>query len=345
MKLYLAIGVMTKFRLGERFYTVQTVASLLSRVKLQYQDRVSMTLINVNRDSFKHQDLNYLNGLIDTVKIDFDFNETFRDRPDHINEKTINYLKVKEAHDYAKILDYFYTNKTECKYTLLLEDDSIAASDWFDKIDEVLVLVGKEAKWLCIKLFTSYRYFDFLTHIPTVIKIVLQTILLTLMQIFVFVKKLKTFKFKYLKTLEMYILFLNTFLIILWLKFTHISPLGYGIMEYTIGFNAVANVYPHDILGLLSDYLRNYLKKFTNANFSSFVPKDIYLKEFKQAYRLNEFIVEPCLFQHVGVQSSLNDDFLDTFKLSNRQFTPFHSFSFNKEYLRPIIFDLKYWLS
>ena len=40
----LCIGIMSMRRLGQRFYTIQTVASLLTRVKLKYQDRI---LINI----------------------------------------------------------------------------------------------------------------------------------------------------------------------------------------------------------------------------------------------------------------------------------------------------------
>ena len=337
----LCVGIITKKRHATYFYPVQSVASLLTRTKLKYQANIFITFLNVDDEPLKHDDLIYLDNLIGSVQVpamNKDWNKT----------KLVP--KVKEAFDYAKIMEYFYTNKTACKYALLVEDDSIAAFEWYEKIYEALRIVDDKepkstSKWLCIKLFTSYRYFDFLTHMPTLIKTILVTFLASFIQMIVLIS-LRLIKFKFLRHFELYALFLNTLLIVFWLNFTHISPLGYGISEYSIGFNTVANVYPRSILGALSLYIERYVKRYLHdakTDITSFLPKDLLLKEFKNEFRLKEYIVEPAVFQHVGLQSSFSQRLFDKFNIFKVQYRPFQSYSFNKEYLRPIVFDPNYW--
>ena len=124
----LCVGIITRKRLGNRFYTMQTVASLLTRVKIEYQDRISMTLLNVNEDFVPHSDLVYLGNLIEIVNVS--------SMP--FNNNKFRILKVRESLDYAAIMRYFYANRTSCKYVLLVEDDSIAAYSWYDRISETL---------------------------------------------------------------------------------------------------------------------------------------------------------------------------------------------------------------
>ena len=160
------------------------------------------------------------------------------------------------------------------------------------------------------------------------------------------------------ETSEFYLLFVNTLFIHLYLKCTHISPLGYGLHEFSLGFNTVANVYPNQIFGNLSEYLNEYVANFvrqssassaTTFDMSKFEPKDLLLKKFKSKYNLKEYILEPSVFQHVGLQSSFS--FANTFhsdaardkKLYQLQFRPFQSYSFMKEYTKPLVFDPLYF--
>ena len=46
----LCIGIMSMKRLGQRFYTIQTVTSLLTRVKFKYQDRIVINILNLNKN-------------------------------------------------------------------------------------------------------------------------------------------------------------------------------------------------------------------------------------------------------------------------------------------------------
>ena len=65
----LCIGIMSMKRLGQRFYTIQTVTSLLTRVKFKYQDRIVINILNLNRNMSLYQDLILLNVLIQVVDI------------------------------------------------------------------------------------------------------------------------------------------------------------------------------------------------------------------------------------------------------------------------------------
>ena len=103
------------------------------------------------------------------------------------------------------------------------------------------------------------------------------------------------------KKLNVCILFLNTGLILLWLKFTHISPLGYGLKEFSLGFNAVANLYPRSVVGpLVTFFDENFAKLNTDEELVKLIPKDEILKVFKKKFQLKEFVYEPSVFQHIG---------------------------------------------
>ena len=127
--------------------------------------------------------------------------------------------------------------------------------------------------------------------------------ILTLLQSFVLIKFCR-----FSPCHSFLLLLLNTILIHIWLKCTHISPLGYGLHQFTLGFNAVANVYPREILKDLATYLNEYFQNvhenFGKQNFFEIIPKDEFLKTFKKKFNLKEFILEPSVFQHVGLQSS-----------------------------------------
>ena len=75
----LCVGIMSMRRVSgsnsrHRFYTIQTVVSLLTRVQLKYQDRILMNIFNLNRNKSitidEHRDLVLLDNLIQIVDID-----------------------------------------------------------------------------------------------------------------------------------------------------------------------------------------------------------------------------------------------------------------------------------
>jgi hypothetical protein len=150
---------------------------------------------------------------------------------------------------------------------------------------------------------------------------------------------------------EFLLLFVNTLFIHLYLKSTHISPLGYGLHEFSLGFNAVANVYPREVIKSLATYLEDYFthsyENFKNLEFFEITPKDLLLKKFKTKYNLKEFILEPSVFQHVGLQSSLSYTEFDSTEIYKQQYKPFQSYSYLKEYAKErrdeIKFDPNEW--
>ena len=96
-------------------------------------------------------------------------------------------------YDYSKIMTYYNVNRTECDNVLLLEDDSIASHDWYEKISNALDEIQSQSsssssKWLCLKLFTSFRYYDFFIHLPTMLNIILYSFLFTLVQMLILLK-------------------------------------------------------------------------------------------------------------------------------------------------------------
>jgi hypothetical protein len=238
-------------------------------------------------------------------------------------------------YDYSKIMTYYHVNRTECDNILLLEDDSIASHDWYEKIsnalDEIQSQSSSSSKWLCLKLFTSFRYYDFFIHLPTMLNIILYSFLSTLVQMFILfmiISRRSHFLGDFL------ILFVNTLFIQLYIKSTHISPLGYGLHEFSLGFNAVANVYPREVIKSLSTYLDDYFtysyENFKNLEFFEITPKDLLLKKFKTKFNLREYILEPSVFQHVGLQSSLSYNEFDSREIFKQQYKPFQSYSYLK---------------
>ncbi len=110
-------------------------------------------------------------------------------------------------------------------------------------------------------------------------------------------------------------------------------------------------VFPRFILNDLSLFMCEYVSKFVKQqqhkqqDMHKFEPKDLLLRKFKKNFNLKEFILEPSVFQHVGLQSSFNsvNAFANEKNIYKVQFRPFQSYSFMKEYTKTLTFDLTYW--
>lgn len=357
----LCVGIFTKKRFGNRYYLTQTIVSMLTRIKIKYQDRICINLFDVDLYSADNKDFQQIEGLLvkQTLNLNIKLIENYR----HIS-------KVKEAADYAAAMSYFYKNKPECNLVLLIEDDSVASYDWYEKIIEAVkqiqhmellnsYLYGKRAieNWMCLKLFTSFRYFDWFLHPFTVLYFIIFSIILSVINVFLFnmfFKLVTARTFSVLKRLDsvfslnisksaIVILIINSFLIKFWLNSNSISPLGYGVKNYSQGFNTVANVYPRSKLNIIYKFIEMQIKDFINGDVDLFVPKDIALEKLRRQNGYDQYIVEPSIFQHVGIQSSLShieNTLKDVYKL---QYRPFQSYSFFKEYFKPIKFDPIFW--
>jgi hypothetical protein len=328
---YLCIGLITKERFSEQKYdyATQTLISLVTRTKFKYRNNISINLYNVNKTPFK------LNKLFKVIDLSLNNNYYQHQNP-----------KLNEALHYAQIMKLMYERK-ECKYALLLEDDSIAAFNWYDKLMKAIrYLEEKETnkEWMCLKLFTSFRYYDWLIHPETVLDMFVFIIIQFLVQFLI----IKYFNYNY-NTFMYALIALNILILKLFLNGSSVSPLGYGVKKYSQGFNTVAIVYPRDQLLLISNYLKDTVNNYVYNN-KLFLAKDEAINKYRRENRLNEFILEPSLFQHVGIHSSLRQDIFNSDNnkrnVLDYQFGPFHSFSFMKEYGKmKISFDPIFWLS
>ena len=111
-------------------------------------------------------------------------------------------------------------------------------------------------------------------------------------------------------------------------------------------------VFPRFILNDLSLFMCEYVFKFVQQqqqrqqqDLQKFEPKDLLLRKFKKKFNLKEFILEPSVFQHVGLQSSFNsmNAFAGGKDIYKVQFRPFQSYSFMKENTKTLTFDSIYW--
>jgi hypothetical protein len=234
--------------------------------------------------------------------------------------------KIKEAMDYAFVMQYFYSDFNDtCRNLLIIEDDSIASFDWYTKIIEGIESVPKSSsnKWLVLKLFTSYRFQDWLIHPYTVFTTLFTVFTLVSIQYYV-LKQTSYFKM---------------FSIKFWLNSTSICPLGTGVIKYSQGFNTVANVYPFEKLNILIQTLEMSVSNYVKLG-KPFIPKDMTISKLGYNLYLEEFILEPSVFQHVGFHSSLSKiDQINMENLLNNQYRPFKSYTFEKYYFRLIDFN------
>jgi hypothetical protein len=334
----LCVGILSEERDSAQInYPFQTTISLLSRIKIKYEDRVRIDLLNVDSFRSKHlrADLSLLRGLVNIVDLKVNVAKS---------ASYLFYRKLKEAADYANAFEYYARNRSECEFVLLLEDDTIASLNWYELLANALgqIVSNHDRDWFCLKLFTSYRFYDWIVHPRTLFKYALTSGLLALVSIgaFLLVRNKKS-----TSVWSLALLVANSTLVIFWLHSVSISPLGYGIRQFSIGFNTVANVYPRMKLAMISNFMRNHVADYLSGVSKTFEPKDILLNKFKRTLSFEEFIVEPAIFQHVGVQSSLSASKFNPNGIWHIQYRPFQSYSFEKEYSALIQFNVQYWLS
>ena len=344
----LCVGIMSKQRpVSTHNYPLKTIISLITRVPLKYQDRILITVYNVDKIPLKNRsDLSPLTGIVNIVDLEQNMSKLV---------DNFYYLKkIKEAADYVTVLRHYY-NQNICNLVLMIEDDSIACKNWYDKTIEAVDYV-KKTNWFCIKLFTSFRKFDWAVYpisvFFSIIKFIFTYYILNL--IFYFSSKLKTKLVKKIskKAIEIkkksklikFIIFVNAILIVLRFNELSIMPIGYGVKEYSIGFNAIANLYPKTHLNQLANFIETNIMNFMTQKSNEFEPKDIALELFRKKYGYKQFTVEPSIFQHTGLQSSLGEP-ISYKNIKNDQNRPFQSYSFIKEYKEDILFDPEFWLA
>lgn len=231
----------------------------------------------------------------------------------------------------------------------------MSSPNWYDKVSQSIQFASNQTNnWFCLKLFTSFRSFDWLIHLRTVLwtLCVVAVMTLVLLQMFYFILYLK---YRYIlkiprpmikkSRIVISLFIINSLAILILFNSTSLSPLGYGLKSFAIGFNTVANVYPRSKLTIISSYIEANIESYLSGRQEKFQPKDLSLNGFRSSSGLKEFIFEPAIFQHVGLQSSLGGyaKWEGIFKL---QYRPFQSYSFEKEYSSANIqFDPQFWVS
>ena len=113
------VGVISKERKGINT-VIPSVLSLLTRINLKYEDKIDLTLFNVDDDT-RRDDLIGLSNLVYIENIINSFGS-------RIQSYAYN-PKVREEADYAAVMKRLHGKK--CEYALILEDDSIASWSWY----------------------------------------------------------------------------------------------------------------------------------------------------------------------------------------------------------------------
>ena len=249
-------------------------------------------------------------------------------------------------------------NHKDCQYGLLIEDDSIAAPDWYPKVKDAINQIEYNGRnnWLCLKLFISYRFTDWLVYIPTVFSSILFLIWLLFIECLIFqivrvqllgtIKRERLLSLKKLNKQAIIIITVNLIIFISFINSSSIKPFGYGLKQYSQGFNTVALIFPRQQFTPFANYLeksiQNYISEDSIVN--KFVPKDLSMNIYRNKMNLKEYIIEPAIFQHVGVHSSLRNLRYEPTNIKNNQYRPFQSYSFMKHYNFLIKFDPNFWL-
>jgi hypothetical protein len=366
----LCVCVITKSRRFQQLnYVSQTVISLLTRIKLKHQETVLFKIFNVDNRLSENSDLKLIDNLLKIEHIDISLAKQLLTDINLVNyNDLIQEPKTKEFIDYLIIMRYVY-NLNYCKYALLIEDDCITVSNWYEKLMSAIEEISKtygDDKWMCLKLFISYRYFDWLVHLPTALSMILWVTVTSIGEIFFInflynshknkhnIEKTKLISFrKYKMNLSVFstiLIVLNLFLLKFWLNSTSVSPLGYGLKRFSQGFNTVSMLYPRSQLLFISEHMSKafqayYSSRINKASSTKLMPKDLTLNEYRKANSLVELIIEPPLFQHIGIHSSLGSR-SDLKGVALIQYRPFQSYSFIKENSPyKIEFSSDFWLS
>ena len=342
------VAVVSKERLGypnlEANTIIPSIASLITRIKLKHEDKVNIVVLNVDKNESR-SDLLLLSDLVQIVHIENPYSMTLFEN---------QHPKVREMSDHITILNWLY--KRSCNYTLILEDDAIATYNWYEKtIDAINKLNSYTSDWFSLKLFTGFGKWDWVFDIDSVIRSILFVFIFTVAQslflnylISILNNASCSLKLEFLNTRgflnlrnipKKYIalIFLHTILFKLHINCTTSTPFGTGVREFLQGFNLVASVYSNNQLNLMSIYLETFFKTYMFNNVPGFIAKDELLKIYIKENHLREFIVQPSLFQHIGVFSSLSARGPDLKSLQNFNF---ESYSF-EDNMKPIIFDKK----
>lgn len=287
---YLCLSVLSKNRIGStKNYVTQSVMSILTRASLKYRNKIRIFGFNMEPEPEKNQNLLDLNDLIQVENLSSKF--------EHKN------MRLVEALDYAKCLRYL--RKQACKYSILIEDDAVFSTNWYEKIENELRKIEKLnlKNFFIIKLFSGYKFFDndWIFYPFLLIWALFLSVVVWFLE-FLFLTRIRKLK---LSNFSVICLFLNSLVLVWFSRTTSISPMGEGVHEYTTGFGAVSVLFPWNRLLSLAEYMENTVESYLSGKSIYFEAKDLLIEDFRSRNRLVEYILEPSIIQHTGMHSSL----------------------------------------
>lgn len=306
------VGVLSMARTvaPERRYLTTLMASLATRIPWHLQSRVSIRIFVMDRHPELHTEATEMGRLFRVVK---------PAHPDNISipeEGRHGHYIAKEALDYLAAMRAL----EHCRYALLLEDDALAAHDWFAKTEELLGQI-KDANWLYLKLFAPFTWMgwskDGIGHIVTLVALGLSGALVASFLLATFLDgqhsayeavdgdrraKVEPRFASPLGTLLMLPFFIVLFHCI---GRQHLFPFTRGVHAFPLNASMVATLYPRGQLQRLANHFEHLLRSQSASPHPRYDAKDIIPTAYKRANNLVELIAVPSVFQHTGIHSSL----------------------------------------
>lgn len=295
-------------------YLSQTTASLLTRIPWKYQDRVHITLYNVEKDPSEHWEAQKISRLLRTVSPDYR----------GITGQQVEEILKAGGIIYKENIDYQAALQDQlslggCQYSLILEDDVLATDGWYEQIERVLEAVPKDRPWHYVKLFSTLKFQGYQWD-PLVIAEMLATIatagIILFFSVFILLLALDSLcGDKGFKWSRQWLRECTLGQIILILALATVSVRVIGRQNIRIGLNnrlypsetcilTQAVLYPREQLSVLDSYL-------TSHRHPRMPPIDMHFPNLASEYRsrsgkeLLSFVWMPDLFQHIGLHSSL----------------------------------------
>lgn len=324
---YLCLSIMTKNRIGSKVnYLNQLLMSILTRTYFRHQRDILIRVFNTENQAQNHRHVFDYANLVEIVNL--------------TSQVRNSNLRVKEALDFTLVLEHLHSLR--CNYSIVLEDDALVSYFWYERLQQTLADLAKTKQcWLYLKLFTGYKFFDWdwLVRPGSIMRVFIYSMLMFLVQVVVV-------KFTCMNELNgkrrrlLFYLLVNAVALMVVFHATSTHPSGHGVHEYATGFGMVAMLYRRETLLNLSDYIKTVVNDYVTGRSNFFEPKDLLLERYRNQTGCAEFILEPSLFQHTGMHSSLyqRDTSIEGYYLMRK------SFSFIDNSKR-IVFDENFLLS
>ena len=293
----------TKYCLGilhvprpHKDYLIQGVTALLTRNKYS-PDKLKMFIYDVKPESDRNPgDIEALENLIQVVK----------------RESTEEYLPfdmIAPNYETAHYVDVLrHLSAQQCDYHIVLEDDALPSFNWLDKIDEAIGKIEK-SNFFQLKLLFPRKYDSVFEHKIEWLFVALGCGILTYLLRLLFMKNGS--RYSLIGFSLCCGIFALSYMLIGRQYFVSFSD---GVHQYQVGFCLSAVVYPQNILLPLSDYMVKWITshRHTHASFKTddpdlswLRPKDKLTHQFSDLTGLQEYIVTPSVFQHIGIHTSL----------------------------------------